>query len=46
MQYDGDYEQIVAQIQASESCSQSLTMECEDAPLTVSIIFNTYTVLH
>ena len=34
--YSGSLEQIVALIQDSDTCSQSLTIECEDAPLKVS----------
>ena len=34
--YPGSLEQIVALIQDSNTCSQSLTIECEDAPLKVS----------
>ena len=36
VQYSGSLEQIVAIIQDSNTCSQSLTIECEDAPLKVS----------
>ena len=39
--YLGSLEQIAALIQNSNSCSQSLTIECEDAPLKVS--FNSWT---
>ena len=34
--YPGSLEQIVALIQDSNTCSQSITTECEDAPLKVS----------
>ena len=34
--YPGSLEQIVALIQDSNTCSQSITIECEDAPLKVS----------
>ena len=34
--YLGSFEQILALIQDSNTCSQSLTIECEDAPLKVS----------
>ena len=34
--YSGSLEQIAALIQDSNTCSQSLTIECEDAPLKVS----------
>ena len=35
--YSGSLEQIVALIQDSNTCSQSITTECEDAPLKVSL---------